>query len=191
MADFLQIYLTKLAQIQKKHTKILAIAVILITIFLGIGLRDLTINSDFRKEMPKELPIFKLNDRITDKFGGQDSVVIAIELDDSVDSKTAVRDIRDPRVIQAMILLDEDLRGETSVTSTSSPASFFRGQKGVTPENITQTLRSNPMTDGFFSKNYKMALMFVNADIGTGEEQIQNFDELIQEHIKTLQNPQV
>ncbi len=189
MADFLQIYLTKLAQIQKKHTKILAIAVILITIFLGIGLRDLTINSDFRKEMPKELPIFKLNDRITDKFGGQDSVVIAIELDDSVDSKTAVRDIRDPRVIQTMILLDEDLRGETSVTSVSSPASFFRGQTGVTPENITQTLRSNPMTDGFFSKNYKMALMFVNADIGTGEEQIQNFDLLIQEHIKNTPKP--
>ena len=189
MADFLQIYLTKLAQIQKKHTKILAIAVILMTIFLGIGLRDLTINSDFRKEMPKELPIFKLNDRITDKFGGQDSVVIAIELDDSVDSKTAVRDIRDPRVIQAMILLDEDLRGETSVTSVSSPASLFRGQKGVTPENITHTLRSNPMTDGFFSKNYKMALMFVNADIGTGEEQIQNFDLLIQEHIKNTPKP--
>jgi hydrophobe/amphiphile efflux-3 (HAE3) family protein len=189
MADFLQIYLTRLAQIQKKHTKILAIAVILITIFLGIGLHNLTINSDFRKEMPKELPIFKLNDRITDKFGGQDSVVIAIELDDTVDSKTAVRDIRDPRVIQAMILLDEDLRGETSVTSVSSPASFFRGQKGVSPDNITQTLRSNPMTDGFFSKNYKMALMFVTADIGTGEEQIQNFDLLIQEHIKNTPKP--
>jgi len=71
MADFLQTNLTRLAQIQKKHTKMLAIAVILITIFLGIGLKDLTINSDFRKEMPKELPIFKLNDRITDKFGGR------------------------------------------------------------------------------------------------------------------------
>lgn len=189
MADFLQIYLTRLAQIQKKHAKILAIAVILITIFLGIGLRDLTINSDFRKEMPKELPIFKLNDRITDEFGGQDSVVIAIELDDTVDSKTAVRDIRDPRVIQALILLDEDLRGETSVTSVSSPASFFRGQKEVSPENITQTLRSNPMTDGFFSKNYKMALMFVNTDIGAGEEQIQNFDLLIQDHIKNTPKP--
>ena len=189
MADFLQTNLTRLAEIQKKHTKILAVAVIVITIFLGIGLKDLTINSDFRKEMPKELPIFKLNDRITDKFGGQDSVVITVEIDDSVDSKNAVRDIRDPRVIQAMILLDEDLRGETSVTSVSSPASFFRGQNGVTSENITKTLRSNPMADGFFSKNYKMALMFVGADIGTGEEQIQNFDELLKEHIKNTPRP--
>lgn len=189
MADFLQTNLTGLAQIQKKHTKILAIAVILMTIFLGIGLKDLTINSDFRKEMPKELPIFKLNDRITDKFGGQDAVVIAVEIDDTVDSKNSVRDIRDPRVIQAMMLLDEDLRGEASVTSVSSPASFFRGQNGVTPENITKTLRSNQMADGFFSKNYKMALMFVGADIGTGEEQIQIFDNLIQEHIKNTPKP--
>ena len=189
MADFLQTNLKRLAQIQKKHTKILAVAVIVITIFLGIGLKDLTINSDFRKEMPKELPIFKLNDRITDKFGGQDSVVIAVEIDDTVDSKNAVRDIRDPRVIQAMILLDEDLRGESSVTSVTSPASLFRGQKEVTPENITKTLRNNPMADGFFSKNYKMALMSVGADIGTGEEQIQNFDELLKEHIKNTPTP--
>ncbi|CAG0983731.1 MAG: MMPL family transporter [Candidatus Methanoperedens sp.] len=189
MADFLQTNLTRLAQIQKKHTRVLAIAVILITIFLGIGLKDLSINSDFREEMPKELPIFKINDRITDKFGGQDSVVIAVELDNTVDSKNAVRDIRDPRVIQAMILLDEDLRGETSVTSVSSPASFFRGQKEVTPENITKTLRSNPVADGLFSKNYNMALMFVGADIGTGEEQIQDFDNLIQEHIKNTPKP--
>jgi len=92
-------------------------------------------------------------------------------------------------VIQALILLDEDLRGESSVTSVTSPASFFRGQNGVTPENITKTLRSNPVTDGFFSKNYKMALMFVGADIGTGEEQIQNFDQLLKEHIKNTPTP--
>ena len=189
MADFLQTNLTRLAEIQKKHTKILALAVIVITIFLGIGLKDLTINSDFRKEMPKELPIFKLNDRITDKFGGQDSVVITVQIDDSVDSKNAVRDIRDPRVIQSLILLDEDLREEASVTSVTSPASFFRGQKGVSPENITQTLHSNPMTDGFFSKNYNMALMFVGADIGVGEEQIQNFDKLVRKHIENTPKP--
>src|SRR5665811_2055646 len=100
MADFLETNLKKLAEIQKKHTKILAISVILITIVLGIGLKDLTINSDFRKEMPTDLPIFALNDRISAKFGGQDMVLIAVQIDESVDSKNAIRDIRDPRVIQ-------------------------------------------------------------------------------------------
>lgn len=189
MADFLETNLKKVAEIQKKHTKILAIAVILVTIVLGIGLKDLTINSDFRKEMPTDLPIFALNDRISAKFGGQDMVLIAVQIDESVDSKNAIRDIRDPRVIQSLILLDEDLRGETSVTSVMSPASFFRGEKNPSPENITQAIRSNPRMNGFFSKNYNMALMFVNTDIGSGEEQIQNFNKILQEHIDNTPRP--
>lgn len=189
MADFLETNLKKLAEIQKKHTKVLAIAVILITIILGIGLKNLTINSDFRKEMPTDLPIFALNDRISAKFGGQDMVLIAVQIDESVDSKNAIRDIRDPRVIQSLILLDQDLRGETSVTSVMSPASFFRGENTPSPENITQTIRSNPSMNGFFSKNYKMVLMFVNTDIGSGEDQIQNFNKILQEHIDNTPKP--
>ncbi len=189
MADFLETNLKNVAEIQKKHTKILAIAVILITIVLGIGLKDLTINSDFRKEMPTDLPIFALNDRISEKFGGQDMVIISVQIDESVDSKNAIRDIRDPRVIQSLILLDEDLRGETSVTSVMSPASFFRGEKNPSPENITQAIRSNPRMNGFFSKNYKMVLMTVNTDIGSGEEQIQNFNKILQEHIDNTPRP--
>lgn len=189
MADFLETNLKKVAEIQKKHTKILAIAVILLTIVLGIGLKDLTINSDFRKEMPTDLPIFALNDRISEKFGGQDMVIISVQIDESVDSKNAVRDIRDPRVIQSMILLDEDLRSETSVTGVMSPASFFRGERNPTPENITQAIRNNPRMNGFFSKNYKMVLMYVNTDIGSGEEQIQNFNKILQEHIDNTPRP--
>jgi hydrophobe/amphiphile efflux-3 (HAE3) family protein len=189
MADFLETNLKKVAEIQKKHTKILAIAVILLTIVLGIGLKDLTINSDFRKEMPTDLPIFALNDRISEKFGGQDMVIISVQIDESVDSKNAVRDIRDPRVIQSLILLDEDLRGETSVTGVMSPASFFRGENNPSPENITKVIRSNPRMNGFFSKNYKMVLMTVNTDIGSGEEQIQNFNKILQEHIDNTPRP--
>ncbi len=189
MADFLQTYLQRLAEIQKKHTRLLAVLVILITIVLGIGLKDLSINSDFRKEMPKDLPVFALNDRVADKFGGEDTVVIAAEIDDSVDSKNAVRDIRDPRVIQSLIFLDEELRGEASITSVMSPASFFRGNKSVALESITETLGNNPQSDALFSRSYKMALMYVTADIGSGEEQIQDFNKLIQKHIDYTPKP--
>ncbi len=188
MADFLETNLKKLAEIQKKHTRLLAVFVIILTIVLGIGLKDLTINSDFRKEMPRELPIFMLNDRISDKFGGQDTVVIAVHIDDSVDSKSAVRDIRDPWVIQSLIFLDEELRSEASITSVTSPASFFRGKNTITPQEITETLR-NPGADVFFSRNYKMALMYVAADIGSAEEQIQVFNKLIQKHIDYTPKP--
>ncbi|MCZ7381368.1 MAG: MMPL family transporter [Candidatus Methanoperedens sp.] len=189
MATFLETYLMKLAEIQKRHTKLLAVIVIIFTIILGIGLRDLTINSDFRKEMPKELPIFALNDKVAAKFGGADTVVIAVQIDESVDSKEAVRDIRDPRVIQSLIFLDREFRGETTVTGVTSPASFFRGKNAYTDAEITQTLRNTSAADAFFSRNYKMALMYVAADIGSGEDQVQKFNILAQEKIDYTPKP--
>jgi predicted RND superfamily exporter protein len=186
--DLLQRSLIKLAEIQKKHARSLAVLVIIFTIILGIGLKDLTINSDFRKEMPKQLPIFALNDRIADKFGGEDMVVIAVQIDDSVDLKNAVRDIRDPRVIQSLIFLDEELRNEATIISVASPASLFRGKEPVTPQEITKTL-NNPQANAFFSRNFKMALMYITADIGSGEEQIQNFDKLLQNRIDHTPKP--
>ncbi len=186
--DPLQKSLVRLAEMQRKHAKLLAVLVIIFTIVLGIGLKDLTINSDFRKEMPKDLPIFALNDRISSKFGGEDTVVIAVQIDESVDLKSAVRDIRDPRVIQSLIFMDGMLRDESSITSVTSPATFFRGKSDVTPEEITQTLR-NPAANAFFSRNYKMTLMYVTADIGSGEEQIKSFDEFIQKRIDYTPKP--
>lgn len=186
--DILQRSLIKLAEIQKKHARSLAVLAIIFTIILGIGLKDLTINSDFRKEMPKQLPIFALNDRIADKFGGEDTVVIAVQIDDSVDLKNAVRDIRDPRVIQSLIFLDEELRNEATIISVASPASLFRGKETVTTQDVTRTLNS-PQANAFFSRDFKMALMYITADIGSGEEQIQNFDKLIQNRIDHTPKP--
>jgi len=189
MNDPLEKPLKRLAEIQRKHAKLLAVFIIILTILLGIGLKDLTINSDFRKEMPSDLPIFKLNDHISSMFGGEDGVVIAVQIDESVDLKSAVRDIRDPRVIQSLIFLDGELRNEATINSITSPASFFRGKTEVTNEEITQTLRNNPQSNAFFSRNYKMAIMSISADIGSGEEQIQNFDKRIQNLIDHTPTP--
>ena len=189
MADFLETNLKKLAEFQKRHAKELALFFIVLTVILGIGLKDLSINSDVRTEMPLELPIFSLNDRVSDTFGGKDTVVIAVQLDESVDLKSAVRDIRDPGVIRSLIFLDEELRDEESVTSITSPASFFRGRKSVTDEEITDTLRNNPGAEAFFSRNYKTTLMYISADLGASEEKIKSFNALIKKHLDAAPKP--
>ncbi|MDO9097971.1 MAG: MMPL family transporter [Candidatus Methanoperedens sp.] len=187
MKDPLEKPLKRLAEIQRKHAKLLAVFIIIFTIVLGIGLKDLTINSDIRKELPLQLPIFKLNDRVNEKFGGKDTVIIAVKLDESVDLKSAARDIRDTRVIQSLIFLDEMLREDISVASVTSPASFFRGRE-VTPEEITETLLSGK-ADAFFSRDYKTALMSISADIGSGEERLQSFNKRIEEHVEHTPKP--
>lgn len=188
MSDILETGLRKLADIQKKHTRILALFAIIVTIVLGIGLKDLSINSDIRKELPQDIPIFQLNDRVSDKFGGKDTVVIVAQIDESVDLKSAVRDIRDPGVIQSFIFLDRELQDKDSVTSIMSPASFFRGKKSVSPDLIKETLR-NPGADAFFSRDYRTALMYISADIGAGEENIKSFNRAIQEYVDYTPKP--
>ncbi len=39
-------------------------------------------------------------------------MVIAVQLDDSVDSKSAIRDIRDPSIIKSLMFLGKNLRSE-------------------------------------------------------------------------------
>jgi len=189
MADFLETNLKKLAELQKKHTKLLAVIVIIVTIILGSGLKDLTMNSDVRKEMPTQLPIYQLGDRVADKFGGKDTIVIVVQLDESVDEKSAVRDIRDPRVIQSLMFLEDALSEEESVNSITSAASFFRGRETVSGEEITDTLRNIPEATGLFSRNYKSTLMYVSADIGSGEDKIQNFNTLARDKIELTPKP--
>jgi hydrophobe/amphiphile efflux-3 (HAE3) family protein len=188
MPDKLEIGLKKLADIQMKHAKLLAVFAIVFTILLGIGLKDLQINSDIRKELPQDIPIFQLNDRVSDKFGGKDMAIIVVQIDESVDLKSAVRDIRDPRVIQSFIFLDEELRNEEIVTSIGSPASLFRGKETVSPEDIERTLNS-PGAGGFFSSDYRIAVMYISADIGSAEEKIQSFNRLVQKYVDHTPKP--
>ena len=189
MADFLETNLKKLAEIQNKHTKLLAVIVIIITIILGSGLKDLTMNSDIRKEMPTHLPIYQLGDRVADKFGGKDTIVIVVQLDESVDEKSAVRDIRDPRVIRTLMFIDDTLSDDESVNSITSAASYFRGQKSVSDEEITEKLRNIPEASGLISSNYKSTLMYVSADIGSGEDKIQDFNMLTRDKIELTPKP--
>lgn len=159
------------------------IVTILMTLIVGAGLKDLHINSDVRKEMPQEHPIFQLNNRVDDKFGGQDTVVIAVQLDESVNSKQAVRDIRDPRVMEALLFLDKSLQGESMIQSITSPASFFRGSTRVRQEDVASMMH-NPQFRNFFSSDYRMTLMYVSADIGSDDEKIQSFIRILREKIE-------
>lgn len=189
MTAFLERNLKRLAEMQKNHTKLCAVFIIVFTIVMGFGINDVTIYSDMRKLMPLDLPIYQINDHVADTFGEKDTVIIAVQIDESVDSDAAVRDIRDPRVIQSLIFLDTSLRGDASVTSITSPASFFRADKQYTPGEITVALHSAPQASAFFSPDYRTTFMAVTSDLGTDEDGVKKFTEFIKEQIEYTPQP--
>lgn len=183
---FLENILEKVARVQKRYSLLIFAIVVIITIFLGIGMKYITLQTDLTKEMPQDLPIFKLNDRITDTFGGQDVVIVLFKLDDSLDTKTSINDIRHPYIIQSLIALEEVLNKESAVDSITSVASYFDGEVFYTLDHVKAILDSKPASKVFFSKDYKSTLMYIKADVGTSEDRIIKLSKLIQNDIDSV-----
>lgn len=184
----LETMLESIARFQKKFALPIFIGVILITIILGVGIKDISLQTDLTKEMPQDLPVFQLNDKISDTFGGQDTVIILFQLDDQLDKKTGIDDIRHPYVMQSLLVLEDMLGEESSVESIVSPARYFRGKQFFTLDHTINILDSQPGSEMFFSKDYKSTIMYIRADVGSSEEKINDLAKLINENLDAAPN---
>lgn len=182
---FLESALEGIARFQKKFALPIIIFVIVITVFLGIGIKDISLQTDLSKEMPQDLPIFKLNDKISDTFGGQDTVILLFQIEDSLD-KRSITDIRHPYVIQSLIVLEDLLNKESSIDSVTSAASSFRGKYFITTDHVRSILESKPAAQAFFSKDYKATLMYIRADVGSSEAKIKSLAKLVKDNLNTV-----
>ncbi|MCK5698629.1 MAG: hypothetical protein KAH93_02195, partial [Candidatus Aenigmarchaeota archaeon] len=117
--------LEKLAETQSRHYKIMFIITLIVTIILASGLTKLEIQTDINKEMPQDLPVFKLGNKISDIFGGQDIILVLVRLDPDSNIQSAPKDIRDPKVIQSLIELEELLADESSIDRIQSIGTIF------------------------------------------------------------------
>ena len=182
---FLETMLERVARFQKKFALPIILCVIVITILLGIGIKDFSLQTDLTKEMPQDIPIFKLNDKISDTFGGQDTVILLFQIEDSLD-KRSITDIRHPYVIQSLIVLEDLLNKESSIDSVTSAASSFRGQYFITTDDVRNILESKQSAQAFFSKDYKATLMYVRADVGSSETKIKSLAKIVEDNLDTV-----
>ena len=183
---FIENVLEGVARLQKKYAWQIFIIVVIITIVLGIGLKDIQLQTDITKEMPQDLPIFKLNNKITDTFGGQDTVILLFQLVDSLDTKDGINDIRHPYIIQSMMALETVLNKESAVDSVTSVTQYFNGKPFYTLGHVKAILDSQPSSKAFFSRDYKSTFMYIQADVGSSEDKIIKLAKLIQNDLDSV-----
>jgi uncharacterized protein len=176
------------AQAEKSNT-ILAASIIL-TIFMLYGAANIQLETDFSKMMPQDNPSIVLQKRVQDTFSGQDSIFLLIELDPSVSTPNAVRDIRDPRVMEMLIELGQQIGKQPSVDGVSSAGMIF--QKTGVPgdvEGVRTILSMYSGSEGLFNRDYTATTAVINSNIGTGKEKIDSLISAIRDDIGQTPKP--
>lgn len=69
MAELRDTFFGKLALIEYKYSKIIVIAMLLITIFLTVGSLNIRFESDFLRELPPNFDVVKTQNLIKSEFG--------------------------------------------------------------------------------------------------------------------------
>ena len=181
--------LTHMAYFQCRHYKKIIVVALIITVFFAFGLTKLCFEGDIEKEMPADLPVFVLHDKITSKFRGAELMIIAVCIDKETTAKNIVTDIRDPSVIASVVDLDKRLKDESSIDKVQSIAPLF--QQGV-PEDIAgveEVLAAYPGSESFFNREFDIMLMYVSPTAGLSEEKVKEATGIIQNDVDAITKP--
>jgi len=186
----LEIILEKLAEFQGKHSMSIVIVAVIVTLLIGTGMSNIRMETDINKELPQDMPVIKLQDRVRDTFSGSDIVLVVAQLDYGATQKNAVRDIRDPRVMRMLLELEDQVKDESSVDQVQSIASVF-GKMDIpkTTEGVKSILAKIPDSQMAFNKDYSATLLYTYANIGSDNERIKELDATIQEDIDASSVP--
>ncbi len=156
--------LEKLAEIEYRYAKVIALLSILITIFFLISAKDIKIQTDLSKELPKVKSI-EISKEISTKFETGDIFVILIEVDNE-----NYFDIRDPEIYYGISFLERLLERESNIKNVISPVDY--GMHGL------------------ISSDYKSAVLYVYTSVGASEKNIKSFVADVQSDIKKSPIPE-
>ncbi len=187
--SFLEKMLSSVAVLQKKHGIPIIIVVFMITVFLALGIGKVEMQSDFTKEMPQDLPIMILNEKIQDTFSGQDTVFVIFQLDDSIDARSIPRDIRSEESFSYLVKLEDSLTSNPIIESVTSPVTFIRSFPLDSDRGIKEALSNVPAANSFISRDYKTMVMFISADLGNSDKKINEMTELVEGTINDFSKP--
>ncbi len=183
--------LTKLAGFQCRYYRQIIVVSLIITLFLGYGVTGLRFQGNLRKEMPEDLPVYVLQDKVASKFRGEEFLVIAVCLNRDTGARDVVSDIRDPRVIKSLVELQKRLENESSVVGdVQSVAMFFRHSDVPSNiERVERVLDSIPGSERFFNRDHSITLVQVPISAGLSEDKVTEITNIIQKDVDAITRP--
>ncbi|GAA0128279.1 MMPL family transporter [Methanococcus maripaludis] len=169
--------LQKIAEASERHPLKVVAVVIVLTIFMAFLATGVESQTDYEKMVPQDDPVIVALNEIRDEFGGTETVMFGVKLVPS-DSSEKVTDIRDPRVLELVDFLEQDIGSMDMVTSVSSRVDVLKAYNNdVIPNDIAtvKTIYQNlpeSSQNGMFNNDYSMVVVYATTDAGTEDKNI-------------------
>jgi predicted RND superfamily exporter protein len=181
----------RLARFQCRFHIPIIIASLSITGLLFLGLPNVRIQSDFTKILPQDMPEIVFNSRISETFGGTDTVFVLVRLDRECASCLRAQDIRDPRVIRMLLDIQETLQGKTGIDSVFSAGSFFPGKDSVPASlgGVKLVLSQIPGSESSFNRDYSATIVTIAASVGGDQAEKNRFSQAILDDLDNVEKP--
>jgi len=161
--------LSKIAKASVKRPFSVVAVVFIFTLLMASLAPGVKSQSDYEKMVPQDDPVVVSLNKVRDNFGGSEVIMVGIEVVPS-DSSEKVTDIRDPRVLELVNFLEQDLSSIDQIDSVYSPVDKIVSENdGVIPNDIAtvkaiyQNLPESSK-EGMFSSDYSMVLVYATTD---------------------------
>jgi len=180
----------RIADVQDRRALLVSAAALALTLFFAFGIAFIQIETDFQKELPQDNPAIILNNRVRDTFSGQDAMFVVVELDPASKSRQAVKDIRDPRVMEMLRGLGQEFKDKAGVDRSQSAAMLFSGSDvPETLDGVKARLAVVPGSSAFFNRDYSMTIVSVFANVGSGSGKVKALTNDITDSINEVSKP--
>ncbi|MGB3458191.1 MAG: hypothetical protein WBB08_02615 [Halobacteriota archaeon] len=168
--------------------KWIIIAVLIIAVFAISGYAAIVLLFHDNIEVPASV----LQERVASKFGCEETIFIAVCLDEETSAKNILRDIRAPAVIQSVVELHERLETETEIERVQSVATAFKdGVPGDLAEvgEVLAAFFPPSEVEGFVNDDFSITLIKVSPIAGLSEAKREEVAEIIQVDIASITKP--
>ena len=177
----LEKFAEKIAGMQVKYPKQVILAIVLITFIFAFGILKIQLEPSLEKVLPQDIPVIEtMNDRRI-KFGA-DMVYVVIEPD-------YASDIRDPKIIKYLDILQNKLITNENILEAISLATIIKENKGFIPDSkqeIKNILDNDLRTYKFANKDYSLTFLQLRADTGANANLITQLKKGIKDDIASL-----
>ncbi len=178
--------LEKAADLQERYPVLWLLGVLTITLFLSYYAVRIGTDSNFDTLYREDSDTRILGRLVSDEFGQSDRLFILIEIDESINDVTAVRDIREPSVLSATEDLARSIRAESSVSDVLCIADVLRARYGRLPETLEESKEMLALlgdTSSLVSQDYRLLNMIVTVNVETQPGALENLEDAINERI--------